>query len=477
MKYKQRFWLEPPSEKKLKIKHLLVRFHRELADIIQTKVSIEHCFCPSILNSLEPNHFPLVFWKPKNLYDFSSWQIADQIIPLLYHKAIQNISSVYSYKDERNLVAIINYAIWKRKFSWLYSLASLFCQKQKSNDSLFQIVSLLFAYQSNQRLSKFYASKIKKSSLLYSLFYQYLSNKEDLSDANQLTKEEDHLPIEYYWFQAKIYEHSALKKECLARMCDIELVEEEVFKHYNLLISSGHLYIAQRLLIRYLKKYENSEHSLYPLLQLYFQNGKYYPYLLCLKRYEIWPDERVWYEVVYSIQALGIESQRKKIWNILIRNKKRLILPSLTKRKNFYTLLSNAKDNAVLSSQDNWQTLDILPYLNFPTSKPQLLKNKYQIINELVLEKTQKNIEIDPTSLYPLSSSLFWTLYLYMKEEPSLKFLSLLKSLAGSNLAFRYLLSVLLFQKKEYYKSKKLLSFGIPKHPIMDLIKNTYKNL
>ena len=360
----------------------------------------------------------------------------------LYSIALENLPE-FLRNRENVLSALLNYALWRGRFSWIHSLASLCCENALFHLRTFELSALSLAYTRQYPLAEFYYRAIPKPSSHFDLCYKKL-----IAPPSKIKKEQN--PKNLSSFPGK---------------------EDVLLDRYAALLSLGLLFRATRLLLRYLKERGMKTYLLDVILQSYLQNQKYYAYLLRILSSSFQMEKKHWYELEYCITRLHLESARDKILKNVTKAKKDTskFLEALEQRY-FRSLIEGAKQEEVpipLKTDPSYSNLIINYYLSIPISEKIILKRRYALYQRIFQTPLEQREEIDPIHTVNYASSLFWTLYLYLDILSGTPFLYLLESQAGQNLSLRALLAIYHFRRGSRKLSEKLIFPTSHNHPML----------
>ncbi len=457
------------------------RFHNELCKKIHAKALAERSFLASFSNKLASNHFPYVFWKAPFVFDLSSWRAAGEIMPNLYYASSAWSTLLLYQKDSILLPALLNYALWRGHFSWLYSLAALAYQYGSYNRDLFQIASLTLAFHKDYAKAQFYSQQIAKPSPYFELALHILSEGAypfKLSSKLQASEEED-----FFWLYAIYKNDRALEKTICANLCAAELNEESLLLHYTKLLTRGLLFRAARLVLHYAKKYGEKSYILHLLLQSYLENQKHYSYLLRLIASTKYPSETCWYEVEYCMACLhmteGGQSNsmtQSRIWARIHAGKKeaKFLEPPAESKKIFQHAMFQAVQNAPAPEQKLpvvYASMVQDYYLHAKAALPLVLRRRYLLCEELILKPLRYNEEVDPNKVCFHSFRLFHLLSLHMDSFSLSPFFQILESMSGRILNIRALLGLYFFYDHKKKQSRKYLAHSPFSHPMIQSLR------
>ena len=448
--------------------HWIYRFQKELEPKIHTQSRVERCFRLSLSERAVPDHFPFVFWKAPFLFEQRSWLLAEEIMSGLYHNAINDIGAFFNENREDILCAMINYALWKGRFSWLYSLASLYHQQASFHSELFELTTLSLAYTKKYNIAESYYNQIKNPSPYFYLCYQKLVEYPLHIEKKDIPK---NVSLGHSLLKASWEENPYTKQQIIKRLCELPKEEDELLDRYAALLALGLLFRATRLILRYLRGSSIKDYLLDIVLQSYLQNQKHYAYLLCVLSSSFQLQERHWYEVEYCISCLNLEAGKAKIWKSIVKNKESTPkYPQVMEQHCFLDLMQKAKQDQALLPPNTapiYHSIIINRYLSTVISEGNMLRRRYGLYRQLIREPLARGQEMDPSYASIYGSSLFWTLYLYLDSLEQTPFITLLESLAGQNLALRALFAIHHFKRDSRELSAKLLLSTTHNHPML----------
>ena len=456
----------------------IFRFQEELEAKVHTQSFLERSFRPCITGGVSPDHFPFAFWKSPFVFDKESWLRAEEIMPALYSLFLENLPEFLTNR-EGVLSALLNYAIWRGRFSWIYSLASLCCQRNIFHLRIFELTILSLAYHREYTAAEFYYKAMTKPSPYLELAYKKLLGTPLDIEKEAMPKE---VSLSYSLLRSNWDEHPYRKKQNIWKLCKFpkpEKGEEDNLLHqYASLLSMGLLFRANRLILRYLKdKRRDMSTRAYLLnivLESYLQNQKYYSYLLRVISSPFQLEEKHWYEIEYCISRLNLEPAKTEIWkNIAKHKEKKPKAPEIAAQNYFQNFMKAAKENQdhlPLGTAPVYSSIIINYYLSAMISEKNILARRYKFYKKLVQDPLEQKQEVDPVRAAAYASSLFWTLYLYMDFLSETPFLQLLESQAGQNLSLRALLAIYHFRKGNRELSEKLIFPTSHDHPMLKTI-------
>lgn len=461
--------------KKSQMLHWTFRFQEELEDKIHAQSSLERCFRLSLSGRVTPDHFPFVFWKAPFLFDKTSWVLAEEIMTALYQGYITNIERLLNEERERILHALLNYALWKGRFSWIYSLVSSFYEHRYFHSELFEFATLSLAYMRKYNIARFYYEKIEKASPYFCLCYQILTETfREKREKNEKMAIAENPSLNYALVKASLEMNGYEKKQIISELCEVSEKEEKLLDQYAALLALGLLFRSIRLILRYLKEVSEKDYLLDIVLQSYLQNQKHYPYLLRILTSPISLKERHWYEVEYCISCLNLEAGKVKIWEHITKNKKsKPLYPQALDQHHFHDLMQKAKLNQAQLPQNlapSYSSIILNRYLSALIPQPNNLRRRYSIYHQLIVSPLARGQEIDPSLILLHGPSIFWTLYLYLGYLSQTPFMSLLESLTGQNLSLRALYAIHHFERESRKRSAKLLLPTSHNHPMLKTI-------
>ena len=451
---------------KKELLHWIFRFQQELEAKIHTQNSIERSFRLSLSERVAPDHFPFVFWKAPFLFDQESWRLAEEIMPALHHSVLNDIGLLLDKGRDNILCALLNYALWKGRFSWIYSLASLFHQQAHFHLGLFELATLSLIYTRKHSIAEFYYGRIEKPSSYLHLCYQKLMGHS--FDKNNTMKDQS---LHYSLLKESWKVNPDLKQQLIRQLCELPEGEDKLIDQYAALLALGLLFRATRLILRYLRKNSEKDYLLDIVLQSYLQNQKHYAYLLRVLSSSFQLKEKHWYEVEYCISRLNLEAGKAKIWERIAENKKeKPIPPNVMEQNYFHDLMQKAKQDQLHLPQNiapTYRSVILNRYLSTIISEPNMLRRRYKLYHQVILDPLQGGGEIDASQASVYGSTLFWTLYLYLDSLAQTPFMDLLESLAGQNLSLRALLGIYHFKRGSRELSVKFLFPTTHNHPML----------
>ena len=447
----------------------------EKKEKIHSVSDIGRSFRVNTNGAIRPDYFPFVFWLPEFLYDRGAWNIADRILPNLYHSTLDNIHALV-YDDMSNIIdTLINYALWRGYFSWITSLAALYYQYGYPHNNLFQHAALYHAIQKHLKQAEIYNNECDESNIIFQMYYYSLLEY----DTTQLYI--DHAALKsvkqkcYFLQHIKSNDLRQIKKT-INKMSSIGNDEMHVVDNYATMLFYGEVYQANRLILRYICNIGENSYLLDIVLQSYLQNQKYHQYLQRLILSSHWGGSRCWFEVEYCLACLQLENDRSNIW-LRLRNKKEVALkqPSADDEKSFKHILQYAKgdhpevlleDISPLYAELVWNY-----YLTVPVSKHHALRRCYSLYRELVINPLRRGQEIDPQKISQCHATFLGTLLIYLDKLSFGPFIKLVESLAGAQLNLRALLGVYYFQRGEVTFSSQLLKKIANPNPLFQNIR------
>ena len=452
--------------KKTQLLHWSFRFRQELGAKTHARSFVERSFRLSISERVVPDHFPFVFWKAPFIFEQQSWLLAEEIMPALYQSAISDIGPMLNEDNENTLHALLNYALWKGRFSWLYSLASLFHQHASFHSELFELTALSLAYTKKHSMAEFYHDRIESPSPYYYLCYQKLIGYPIEKESTVKNPS-----LNYSLLKASWEGHSYTKQKHIKQLCELPKEEDRLLDQYAALLAQGRLFRALRLILRYQKENSEKDYLLDIILQSYLQNEKHYAYLLRIMGSSLWPQEKHWYGVEYCISRLNMEAGKTAIWKNIAKNKgSEQKPPSVMEQHCFHDLMQKAKqDQAYLvqNADPIYSSMILNRYLSTIISEPNMLRRRYTLYHQLIIGPLTRGEEIDPNLIAVYASSIFWTIYLYLGSLAQSPFMDILESLAGQNLSLRALLAIHHFKSGSRNLSAKLMLPTTHNHPML----------
>ena len=453
--------------------HWFAFFEAKIRSKIHLDTLVQRCFKAFICNQVAPNHFSYVFWKAPFVFDREQWQLADEIVPNLYNICMSYPSAAYFRNDVPPIEVIINYAVWRGHFSWLYSLASLYYQRDRFHCELFQLATLCLAYNENFDTANFYHRQTVKQVANTSPYYEHCFRILMGDHAKDIVPEQETVHtaqnVQYAWLVSCCNGDLEQEKELMNSMTRISVDEEVLLDQYSCLVARGLLFRANRMILRYLAEKDHCEYLVHIVLQSYLQNQKYYSYLQRLIDCKFWPGKICWYEAEYCILKLGLNSDKKRIWLRIQNRKREVLLPDFKEQKTFQSLLQKAENQSTELSQslpNGCTDLLLDHHLSTASSKHHLLQRRYSFYLSFILEPLTAAKDLSPNTIISCNGQLFWTFYLYLDTLHVSPFIKLLESLSGQVLSLRLLLAVYHFRYGSREKSSKLLSSVAHCHPL-----------
>ncbi len=449
------------------------RFEKELREKVQPELLLSRCFRPSLADKVIPDHFPFVFFRPPFLFDRELWKLAGEILPNLYSCYIRDNSAFFYNQDPQILTALVNYAIWRGRFSWIYSLTALYYQYNRFDANLFECAALCLAYNNKLTTANFYYKSIKKPSPYFSLCFRVLTGLDIVEFAHSIEIETEK-DFNIHFLHSICIEDKQAEKNILLSMTKVSGKEEDILDRYTGLLARGLIFRANKMLLKYIIKTQEKSYLLDVVLQCYLQNQKYYAYLLRIIGSKAWPGKRTWYEIDYCISRLGLGMDKNKIW-ARVKNKKETInLPDLQEQNKFKQhMASAAKKTFTLPGNLPFIYEDLI--VNYSVSAGQseadTLRRHYDLYRHLILEALAKNQEIPADVLASYGYQLLWTFHLYLDTLRLSPFWKLLEAWTGSLFCTRILMGVHSFQNGNQVLSEKLLSSIANPHPIVQTIR------
>ena len=451
----------------------LSRFYNELQNKIHVSTSVKRCFRPGITKRLVPDSFSFVFWKPAYLFENEAWTLADKIMPALYALGT-GPSPRFFIRETQVLNCLLNYIVWKGRFSWLYNLADIFYKQSAFHLDLFQYTVLSLAYNRNFSLAEFYYKQIAAPSAYFYLGYQNLSTKK-LSAKNCFDK---HFDLSYTLLKSCHTENDVLYKEAIRSLSRLPITTNALLEQYSVLLSLGLLFRATRLILVYIKKRSAKDYLLKIVLESYLWNDKFYLYLKRLLVAKTWPGKEAWYEAEYCMRRLNLQSEGALIWDRIFANKKKSsIVPSPIERSQFKDLSHQAMQNKPILPENlpqDYQSIALNLYVSVLISENNLLKRRYKLYEYYIKNPLLNGWDIDPMSIVVYGASLFWTFSLYLSSMMTMTttvrhglFFNTLESLAGRSFAARALLGIHNYRNGSRALSFRLLNSTSYHHPML----------
>ena len=463
------------SSKNTELIFWLNRFEKELLTFVHHKNLLEHSFKINFLNNIVPNFFPHVFFKAPFVYNNELTCLAHEILPKLYLSIIndpENFSNLISKNINYNksFQALLNYFIWKGLINNLCNLANIFEKFEISNEQVFELTALYLGTQKKLPFAKVYRSKISNPSPFFLLFFH---NIEFGVEKKYSSKNIFNQNIYYDYVYYKQNQDLENIKQILNIFSNREFIDfDNLLFDYNTLISSGYLFRANRLLLKFIRENNEIEKSfiLDIVLQSYLQNQKYFAYLKRLIKSSLWANQRNWYEQEFCIRVLNLEHDKKSIWDKICQYKKNKVTKPIDKNRNdFYKLLSKSSvDTPTFPSNILYEFEDIIlsRYMQVNVSTKNSLNRRYGIFKKYILNPCTNLKNLDPEKIVNLTPYMFWTIFFYI-ENPNLKtYINYLEALCSSNLIIRALLALYYYRKAAIDSSEVLFKNLTFCHPL-----------
>lgn len=452
------------------------QFLKHIADFTHEELNMERVFRPGFRGPPVRDRFPYVFWKAEKVSDTRAHGLAASIIPGLYSNAMRktNYDPVEVEQDRLITVAIINFALWKGKDLWIYSLAS-HCDYAEIPFKEIYMISALIAAANNKTMADFYHRLAGSDDPYYNFCYRALSST--LSQLNDSNVSSDRLSEGFsvkrlLWLESAHDADNESEKYLIRKMTKNPPVDEdELMDLYSNLLNRGKLYRANRLLLRHCKFYGEKHGILNTVLRLYLLNGKYLLYLRRLAKMKIQPSNLNWFQAVFCIYRLELQKDKLRLLNEVFSNKPEQNLPDEIQSERFFLELdlgSEARFPTVRSTESPEFDLLLCNFLMNTTLNSRLIQERNQIFENLVLEPLNNHELADPERLQLFLRSVLWNFFQPGQEKVIEAMKPLMESLAGGNITARIFMGLANLIHGQYDFATLYLERAQNNHPVVN---------
>ena len=387
----------------------------------------------------------------------------------------RNIKKLYETSNHL-FWSLLNYAFYNNqntilKKIWAASYTSSFFQ----NELLTQLASLHSLYKNNLKLAIKYKKKINSTALYYQLFccYYDLISQCSCNYQTQVQEGEERIATlrleELYleWTHTCFNGNKRREKIYLAMMLDLidSNDESSIINMYMMLLHRGHLFLAQRFLLR---QSQESSTFLAIVLYTYLTNHKFWSFILRLKKSQLWPQGReTWYMLCYAIYALGLEYYMRNILRTILMNKKKIYIPSETQMLSYIEKINILKIQApqenIASIMDKPSLLNTI-YCILPKEKR--LSFVSQTFQTLFLTKHIDAKDQRTDVFYSFAGHLNFHIFSDLEYFMNQNNWTLLESIAGPLLPIRIIFALYYIQICDFVLAYTIISHFSWEHPI-----------
>ena len=462
-------------------RHYRARFLEQLGGLTHARLRMQHIYRPGVDGRPVPDASGYVFWRARFVLHAAAEHRAHELMPELYRSFLRRPGEVLAMRshwtatDEHVLAALLHYACWTGRPTWIYSIAALLHDHGGHNrpdyGPVFELAALQAAGESisgpgapNPRCD-FYARLVARPDPYFSYCLQLLRGRRAPGESAARSKtdktDETFSVKRLLWAEAAATADDTTEKYLLRRRTKNPPVDEDdLMDLYRSLAMRGKLHRAVRLLLRHNRLFGEKISAVRVVLQIYLNNGKYLHYLRRLRLSETWPGRRAFYEALYCIHRLGAQDREDTLMTQLMAGKQELKLPPDELRYRMRTALEVARSGhpAVLgASREEWGDLVENHYLLEAAARARgkldgaLIRERFRLyqacVSDLMEGTTEQPRNLQRTAFY--FRTLLWTFEQYRDRSELEPVWPILRPLAGENLAVRSFFGVMHFERDQ----------------------------
>ena len=453
------------------------RFILHLRDHLHGSIRLEQAFRPGLTGRPVADNFPFIFWKnPELLFDDAAHREADSIISELYFHSIRtdSFNPVVNADDADVSAAIVNYAIWRGKHHWVYTLCFACVDAGIHFERLFLLGAILAAAENRVEIADYFYATCAEISPHQEITYQFLRSGRDprgkLTNQSQLTRKET---LWLDWLTSVARADYLGERRVIHEIFNNIYGSEDILTFLCALLTRGKLYLALRLLHKYRNRNVNFQNI---LMRIYFRNGKYLHFLRHFRDMSsrgakpALPARNYWYEVYYCLYRLNREGDYLGQGKALLENFNSLDFPPEGEQRRFLNHLRALDNGRFEPDPGSARYGDLLAHGLYYASLQEDLRSpeKRKHYVRVILKLFRNNLE-EQKDLFRyevLLRAIFWG-FLYLEDRSYMRrFIPYLESMAGRNPSLRIFIGLYFYEQGESARAVQYLEFS-PRHPIV----------